>query len=133
MLMSLKSSAVSSLSAAAGALLLAACMNHPPPPRHPGPYNDPVDAFNAVNAPYDPNSRSGINRPLTNDIGHLREARNAYKRSQAARKARVKAEQEACRNNPDARLVRIHDSSGDPDAVFCQSLPETEKSHADKD
>lgn len=100
--------------------LLAACMNQPPEPRHPGPYNDPVDAFDAVDTPYDPNSASGPGHPLTDDIAHLRDAREAYEHSQAVQAARLRDQQKRCRNTPGAKLVHIHDGSDDPDAVYCQ-------------
>lgn len=121
--MSMRSSIVRGLAAIVATLLLAACMNQPEP-RHPGPYKAPVDAFNAVETPYDPSIRAGSVQPLTHDIAHLREARNAYKNSQAIQAARTKAKQQACRENPNARLVHIQDGTHDPDAVYCQSQPD---------
>ncbi|HET7313492.1 hypothetical protein [Salinisphaera sp.] len=110
------------LAAATIVLMLAACMDHPPPPRHPGPYDDPVDAFDATDAPYNPSAR-GPNQPLSQDLAHLRDARAAYEHSQAAQAARLQNQQEKCRNQPNAKLVRIHDGTDDPDAVFCQTRP----------
>lgn len=104
----------------AGALPLAACTSAPPP-HHPGPYTSPADAFNSVSAPYDPSIQTNSPQPLTHDIAHLRKARNAYKHSQAVQAARLQDEQQACKNNPDAHLVRIQDGTGDSEAVYCQA------------
>ncbi|MGN8199278.1 hypothetical protein ACS8Y6_11395 [Salinisphaera sp. RV14] len=111
------------LTAAMLTLLLTACMNHPPPPRHPGPYKDPVDAFDATNAPYDPSAPTGAGQPLSDDIAHLRDARAAYEHSQTVQAARLRDQQEKCRKQPNAKLVRIHDGTGDPGAVYCQTPP----------
>ena len=105
------------LIAIAGALLTG-CVDRRPPPAHPGPYERPVDAFNAARAPYDPTAgMDRANRPLTEDISQLREARNAYEQSQIMQAADARAQQADCRDDPNARLVRIEDGSGDPDAV----------------
>lgn len=112
------------LAAATGLLMLAACMDHPPPPRHPGPYNDPVDAFDATDAPYDPSAPKGASGPLSNDLAHLRDARAAYEHSQAVQAARLRDQQEKCRQQPNAKLVHINDGTGDPDAVYCQTPPD---------
>lgn len=111
------------LIAVAGALLTA-CVDNRPPPAHPGPYEQPVDAFDAARAPYDPTAgRDRANQPLTEDISQLREARNAYEQSQIMQAADARAEQADCRDDPNARLVRIQDGSGDPNAVYCQRSP----------
>ncbi|WP_233544011.1 hypothetical protein [Salinisphaera sp. Q1T1-3] len=103
--------------------VLAGCVNEPPPPQHPGPYDDPVDAFNATRAPYDPNAAKGADQPLTRDLSQLRDARANYEHSQAVQRARLRDAQAKCRQQPDAHLVHIRDGSGDPDAVYCQSGP----------
>ena len=111
------------LVAATGLLMLAACMNHPPPPRHPGPYKNPVDAFDATNAPHDSSGPQGATGPLSDDIAHLRDAREAYQHSQAVQAAHRRDQQEKCRKQPNAKLVHINDGTGDPDAVYCQTPP----------
>lgn len=113
------------LAGATAALFLAACMNHPPPPRHPGPYKDPVDAFNATDAPYDAGAPTGVRQPLSDDVAHLRDARQAYEHSQAVQAARLRDEQKKCRQQPNARLVHINDGTDDPDAVYCQTQPDS--------
>lgn len=119
------STTVRCLAAATLVLMLAACMDHPPPPRHPGPYNDPVDAFDATDTPYDASAAGGPSRPLSDDMAHLRDARAAYEHSQAVQAARTRDQQKKCREQPDARLVHIDDGTGDPDAVYCQTSPDT--------
>lgn len=118
--MNQRSKTVCALAVAVTTLMLSACMDHPPPPRHPGPYNDPVDAFDATAVPYDPSGPANASRPLSDDLAHLRDARSAYEHSQAVQAAHQRDEQEKCRNDPDAKLVRIQDGTSDPDAVYCQ-------------
>lgn len=119
---------VRALAAATVALVLTACMNQPPPPRHPGPYNDPVDAFDATDAPYDPSAPKGANQPLSGDLAHLRDARTAYEHSQQMQAAQLRDQQEKCRKQPNAKLVHINDGTNDPDAVYCQMPPEGSRS-----
>lgn len=115
-----------------GTVLLGACMNQPPEPRHPGPYAEPVDAFNAVDTPYDPNGGPmGTDRQLSDDIAHLREARRAYEHSQDIQAAERRTRQAQCRDKPGAKLVRIQDGSGDPDAVYCQMPVDDNRGDAD--
>lgn len=92
------------------------------PPRHPGPYNDPVDAFNAMERPDDPTrSGSGAQRnELGGDLQRLHSAREAYNKDQARQAAELRREQAACRARSDARTVPIQDGTDDPDAVYCQ-------------
>lgn len=118
--MNMGSTTVRGLAAAMAVLLLTACMSHPPPPRHPGPYKNPVDAFNATDVPYNPSASSGAGQPLSNDVAHLRDARQAYEHSQAVQAARTRDQQEKCRKDPNARIVHIQDGTDDPDAVYCQ-------------
>lgn len=122
---------VRALAVATAVLTLTACMDHPPPPRHPGPYKSPVDAFNATDAPYDPNPPKGANQPLSGDIAHLRDARAAYEHSQQVQAARRRDEQQKCRNQPNAKLVHIKDGTDDPDAVYCQLPPGSDSSGGD--
>lgn len=106
-----------------GVVLIAGCAYvEPHPPRHPGPYDDPVDALNATQAPADP-SRSGVgpeDDDLGNNLRRLHQARETYNKDQAQQAARLRREQAACRANPDARKVRIQDGTDDPKAVYCQ-------------
>lgn len=106
-----------------GLVLLAGCVSKAPPLHHPGPYNTPVEAFDATDAPYDPSTPAGADRPLSRDLSQLREARNAYEHSQAVQAARVQDRQARCRQRPGAHLVRIQDGSGDESAVYCQTGP----------
>lgn len=115
------------------ALLLAGCADAPFEPRHPGPYDDPVDAMNATTVPYDPNAAGGPDQPLTRDLSQLRDARSAYEHSQVVQRARRADQQARCRQDPDAHLVKIQDGSGDPDAVYCQSGPGQADNPADAD
>lgn len=101
-------------------LVLAGCANQPPRLRHPGPYKSPVDALNATDVPANPAFANGSHQPLTNDLGQLRDARSAYRHSQLIQKADRRARQKKCRDNPDAKIVRIQDGTDDPDAVYCQ-------------
>lgn len=104
-------------------VLIAGCAYvEPQPPRHPGPYNDPVDAFNATETPADP-TRSGAgpqNNDLGNNLRRLHQARETYKKDQILQAARQRRQQAACRANPDARKVKIQDGTDDPKAVYCQ-------------
>ena len=105
-------------------LAIGGCVDRAPPNAHPGPYDSPVDAVDASRAPYDPSAAADSpNQPLTQDISQLREARNAYEQSQIMQAADARARQAECRNDPNARLVRIQDGSGDPNAVYCQRAP----------
>ena len=122
---------VRALAAATIALTLAACMDHPPPPRHPGPYNQPVDAFDATDTPYDPSAPKGAGQPLSDDLAHLRDARAAYEHSQEIQAAQLRDQQEKCRKQPNAKLVHINDGTGDPDAVYCQTPPGASSSGSD--
>lgn len=117
--MKAKCTIIRSLIAVCSVLMLAACMDHAPAPQHPGPYDAPADAFHAVGTPTYPGARPGVETPLTNDVAHLGEARNAYKHSQAAQAARAHARREACRNNPNAKKVRIQDGTGNSEAYYC--------------
>lgn len=118
-----------------GVLVLAACMNHPPAPRHPGPYKNPSDAFNATPVPQQPyGGPQGSGQPLSRDLAHLRDARQAYEHSQAVQAAQRRDEQQKCRSQPNAKLVRIQDGTNDPNAVYCQPPPPGQgKSSATKD
>lgn len=118
------------LSFGALALFIAGCSSHPPPPRHPGPYKTPADAFNSVQAPYDPTGGpKGGDQPLAEDIAHLQSAREAYQHSKALQRARTQDEQARCRQQPNAHLVHIQDGSGDSNAVYCE-LPATPSARA---
>lgn len=103
--------------------LMAGCAYvHPQPPRHPGPYNDPVDAFNATETPADPTRSPSVtqNHNLGSSLHRLHNAREAYNKDQAQQAAKLRREQAACRANPKARKVKIQDGTDDPDAVYCQ-------------
>lgn len=94
----------------------------PQPPRHPGPYNQPVDAFDATDMPNDPmQSNTGPQRnQLGNQLQQLHNAREAFDKDQARQAAELRREQAACRANPNAKTVKIQDGTDDPEAVYCQ-------------
>ncbi|MDA3920273.1 MAG: hypothetical protein PF501_06295 [Salinisphaera sp.] len=95
----------------------------PHPPRHPGPYNEPVDAFNATEVPDDPTRSSAgpNNDQLGGDLQRLHSAREAYNKDQARQAAALRRQQATCRAKPNAKTVPIQDGTNDPDAVYCQS------------
>lgn len=110
------------LSAIALVGLAAGCaFVEPQPPRHPGPYNQPVDAFNATEMPNDPmRSTTGAQRnQLGDQLQQLHSAREAFDKDQQRQAAELRREQAACRANPDAKKVRIQDGTDDPEAVYC--------------
>lgn len=120
----LKQSTIGTALALGVSLAIGGCVDQAPRPAHPGPYESPVEAFDASRAPYDPSAGvDSPNQPLTQDISQLREARNAYEQSRVMQAADARARQAECRNDPNARLVRIQDGSGDPNAVYCQRAP----------